>query len=73
MTEEEQAYLQGVATQAGELLASGDAEAAHDYIQSQNLVSDEKIALWTRFDSKARSALKKADAAAKAKTTEKAA
>ncbi|MGN2244897.1 phage recombination protein Bet [Frateuria sp. GZRR33] len=73
MNEEEQAYLLGIAKQAGELLASGDAEAAHDYIQSQNLDSDEKIALWTRFDSKARSALKKADAAAKAKTTEKAA
>jgi len=73
MTEEEQAYLQGIATQAGELLASGDAEAAHDYIQSQNLDSDEKIALWTRLDSKQRSALKRADAAAKAKAQQEAA
>jgi hypothetical protein len=73
MTEEEQAFLLEIAQRAAELLASGDAEAAHDYIQSQNLVSDEKIALWTRLDSKQRSALKKADAAAKAKTTEKAA
>lgn len=73
MNEEEQAYLQGIATQAGELLASGDAEAAHDYIQSQNLDSDEKIALWTRLDSKQRSALKKADAAAKAKAQQEAA
>jgi hypothetical protein len=73
MNEEEQVYLQGIAKQAADLLASGDAEAAHDYIQSQNLDSDEKIALWTRLDSKQRSALKRADAAAKAKTTEQAA
>lgn len=73
MNEEEQAYLQGIATQAGELLASGDAEAAHDYIQSQSLDPDEKIALWTRLDSKQRSALKKADAAAKAKAQQEAA
>ena len=65
MGEEEQAFLAEVATQAIALLASDDAIAAHDHIQSQNLNSDEKIALWTRFDSKQRSALKRADAAAK--------
>lgn len=65
MGEEEQAFLLDVARQAIDLLASDDAVAAHDHIQSQNLNSDEKIALWTRFDSKQRSALKRADAAAK--------
>ena len=73
MDADEQAFLMDIANNAAALLDSGDAEAAHDHIQSQNLTSDEKIALWTRFDSKQRSALKKADAAAKSKTTQEAA
>lgn len=73
MSEDEKAFLMQVAERAGELLAAGDAEAAHDHIQSQNLDADEKIALWTRLDSKQRSALKRADAAAKAKTSQEAA
>lgn len=73
MDADEQEFLMNIANNAAALLDSGDAEAAHDHIQSQNLNSDEKIALWTRFDSKQRSALKKADAAAKSKTTQEAA
>ncbi|NII54361.1 ERF family protein [Luteibacter sp. SG786] len=73
MGEEEQAFLMEIATQAIALLDSEDAVAAHDHIQSQNLSSDEKIALWTRFDSKQRSALKRADAAAKSKPAQEAA
>lgn len=60
MGEEEQAFLSEVAKQAIALLESGDAEAAHDHVQTQNLGSDERVALWTRFNSKQRSALKKA-------------
>lgn len=61
MDADEQAFLQKIANECGGILASGDLQAAHDYLASQNLESDEKIALWTRLDSKQRSALKKAD------------
>ncbi|MBB3227043.1 hypothetical protein FHW69_001644 [Luteibacter sp. Sphag1AF] len=67
MSEEEQVFLSDIAIHAAELLSNDDALAAHDHIQSQNLASEEKIALWTRFDSKQRSALKRADAASKTK------
>jgi hypothetical protein len=60
MGADEQAFLMDIATQAAALLATGDAEAALDHIQTQNLASEEVIALWTRLDSKQRSALKRA-------------
>lgn len=73
MDEEEQAFLLKIAGEVVSIVGSGDSAAGHDYIASQNLGADEKAALWSRLDSKTRTALKKADAAAKAKTTEKAA
>jgi hypothetical protein len=72
MGADEQAFLMDVANQAAGLLSSGDAEAALDHIQTQNLDSDETIALWTRLDSKQRSALKRAKDA-KSKPTQEAA
>lgn len=71
MDGEEQAFLQNIADQVVQIIGSGDVMAAHDYLSSQNLASEEKIALWTRLDSKQRAALKKADASMK--TTQKAA
>jgi phage recombination protein Bet len=65
MDEEEQAFLQKIANEVISIIASGDVVAAHDYLASQSLAAEEKIALWTRLDSKARSALKKADKATK--------
>lgn len=73
MNEEEQAWLLKVAGEVVALFESGDVAAAHDHIISQNLGADEKAALWSRLASNVRTALKKADAAAKAKTMEKAA
>lgn len=55
---EQQAFLQKIATAVLDIMP--DAKAAHDYIASQQLDTDEKAALWTRLDSKTRSALKKA-------------
>ena len=55
---EQQAFLQKIATAVLDIMP--DAKAAHEYIQSQQLETDEKAALWTRLDSKARAALKKA-------------
>lgn len=69
MNEEEQAWLLKIAGEVGSLFDSGDVAAAHDHIVSQNMGAEEKAALWSRLDSKVRTALKKADIAAKAKTT----
>lgn len=55
---ESQAFLQGIANEV--LNRMIDPTDALDYIASQQLDSEETIAIWTRFDSKTRSALKKA-------------
>jgi phage recombination protein Bet len=73
MGEEEQAFLIKIAAEVIDMVSGGDAAAGHAFIASQNLGTDEKAALWSRLDSKTRTALKKADAAAKAQTTTEAA
>lgn len=60
MSEESQAHLTDVANEVIRLMADEGAQSADEYLKSLNLDSDEKIALWTRLDSKTRSALKKA-------------
>lgn len=64
-SEESQEYLQGIANRVAELLANVGERDAWDHLISQNLDSDERIAIWTRFDSKQRSALKRGEAATK--------
>lgn len=57
-TPEEQAYLLKVA--AGVLEAMKDSvDAGVDYLQAQDLGTDEKAALWSKLDSKTRTAIKK--------------
>ena len=58
MTDEERTYLLKVAGRVSELIA--DPMAALDYLTTLQLDSQETLALWTRLDSKTRSALKKA-------------
>lgn len=58
LDEEQQAFLQKIADSVIDLMP--DAAIAHDYLAKQQLDADEKSALWTRFDSKTRTALKKA-------------
>lgn len=58
MSEEEQTFLLGIAQGIADRIATpADALA---YVEEQKLDSDETIALWTRLDSKTRTALKKA-------------
>lgn len=57
---DEQAWLTDVAQEVVQLIDSGDVESAVDKIKSQNFSTDEKAAIWTRFSSKQRTALKKA-------------
>ena len=59
LTDEEQAFLQGVANEATSIFKSEGVEATIKHLQSQNLDTDEKVALFSRFDSKMRAALKK--------------
>lgn len=56
MSEDEKRFLQGIADKA---MGMSPAEA-FAYIEGENLDADEKVALWTRFDSKFRSAMKAA-------------
>lgn len=58
MSDESKEFLEGVATEVRGRM--GDPLDAADYLNSQKLDSDEKIALWTRLDSKVRTPLTKA-------------
>lgn len=66
MTDEQQANLQEMANILREYMDAGDAAGAVEYIERERLPSEEKIALWTRLDSKTRAAIKKAQAEKKA-------
>ena len=67
MSEEAQEFLLKVAAEITDHFADPDkptdseADAAHAYLVAQQLEAEEKMALWTRLNSKARSALKKAN------------
>lgn len=67
MGEEEQAYLLKVAASVVDTLDAEGADRAHAYIEGLQLAAEEKIALWTRLDSKVRAALKKAHKATEQK------
>lgn len=58
MSDESKEFLEGVANEVRERMT--DPMDAADYLNSQQLDSDEKIALWTRLDSKVRTPLTKA-------------
>lgn len=68
MSEESQEYLARSAEKVREFLQSGPngAAGAVSYLETLQLDADEKVAIWTRFDSKERAAMKKATAMEKA-------
>lgn len=55
-----QAGLLKVAGTIAEFMEAGDSIGAFEFLERQALGTDEKAALWTRLDSKTRTALKKA-------------
>jgi len=57
---EELQYLQEMAIELIAMCEQGDPKAAWDKLESENLDSEQKMALWTLLPSKVRSALKKA-------------
>lgn len=60
MTPDMRIYLTDLSGETRGLLVKGDFHGAAEHINEQGLDNDQKTALWTRFDSKERSALKKA-------------
>lgn len=58
-SEESQAFLLKLAADLIQRIAN-DVDDAVDWLESQQLETDEKAALWTRLDSKTRTAIKKA-------------
>lgn len=56
---ETQERLLTLANEVKEFLDAGDVPGAVGHLESQNLSVDEKVACWTRFDSKQRAAIKK--------------
>lgn len=63
---ETQAGLLRCAATIGEFIEAGDSIGAWEFIERQAFNTDEKAALWTRLDSKTRTALKKAHEARRA-------
>ena len=60
LSEEAQGYLVEQVTTARERITLGDVHGAVEFLDSLGLDADEKVAIWTRFDSKERSAMKRA-------------
>ena len=60
MTPDMRTYLMDLSGEVRSLLNKGDFRGAAEHIEEQKIDNDTKVALWTRFDSKERSALKKA-------------
>lgn len=60
MSKEDQVAIENIATEVRWIIEKGDVEGAVEYINNCDLDADWKTALWSRFDSRQRSALKKA-------------
>jgi ERF superfamily len=60
MSTDDQDIIDDIAVEVRWMIEKGDIEGAVQYINEQQLDADFKTALWSRFDSKQRSALKKA-------------
>lgn len=54
---ESQKFLQGIADQVREIISGKGGVEAMTFLEGQKLDPDEKVALWSRFDSKERAAM----------------
>lgn len=61
MDNDERKFLEGIATEVKEMLASGLDPDAAAHLEAQKLDAEEKVAIWALFDSKQRAAIKKAN------------
>ena len=60
MDADEQAFLTEISMEVIAILAEGKPDEAMRFLDSKHLQPEEKVAIWTRFDSKQRSAMKTA-------------
>jgi hypothetical protein len=60
MTQDDQEFVENIAVEVRWMIEKGEIDGAVKYINDCELDADFKTALWSRFDSKQRSALKKA-------------
>ena len=58
MDDDEKEFLQNLATDVRFLLSGNQTQSAVNRLNSENLTADEKVAIWSLFDSKQRSAMK---------------
>ena len=61
MDNDERKFLEGIANEVKEMLASGLDPDAAAHLEAQKLDAEEKVAIWALFDSKQRAAIKKAN------------
>jgi hypothetical protein len=61
LDEETQKRLDSVLINLREYMEQGDAKGANEYLAHAGLGTEEKVAVWSKLDSKTRSALKKAN------------
>ena len=59
MAADEQTFLNDLAGEVRAFIVVRDVQKAVEHLESANLGAEEKIAIWTRFDSSERSAMKK--------------
>lgn len=59
LTPDVQTWLHDLSNEVRALLTRGDTKGACDHLEDAKLSADLKVAIWTRFDSKERSAMKK--------------
>ena len=59
MPADEQTFLNDLANEVRAFIVVRDVQKAVEHLESANLGAEEKIAIWTRFDSSERSAMKK--------------
>jgi hypothetical protein len=58
MDDDEKEFLQNLATDVRFLLSKNLTQSAVNRLESENLTADEKVAIWSLFDSKQRSSMK---------------
>lgn len=65
LDDDQKDFLQGIANKVTAYIAAGQIDDACAWIDTQKLSTEETLSLWTRFDSKQRSAMKKHRASTK--------
>lgn len=60
LTEDEQEWIHNLSNEMRLMLTRGDIQGAVDHMNEAGLTLEQRLGLWSRFDSKERAAMKKA-------------